>query len=255
MTALYIIGGIILLFVGIGLLRATVTIEYKEDLALSVKVLFFNIKILPKKKKKPLDYKKFSAKKLRKLLKKQEEKEKKKALKKAEKKAKKEQKKVAKKKAAADRRAAEKKLKRRDPAAYYRQKEAEKAKKLSISDILALIKAVLGTLVSRFRKHFRIKITRIRINVATGDAAKTAVMYGAISGGVAAILEILDRAMNVSYAKPEDYDVDVTADFLGEKITADLKIAFSIKVWHVFDILFRTAFSALSTFVKNKNKK
>ena len=155
----------------------------------------------------------------------------------------------------ADKKAAEKKLKRRDPDAFYKKKAEEKANKLSISDILSLIKAVLGTLVTRFRKHFRIKITRIRINVATGDAAKTAVTYGAVSGGVAAILEILDRSMNVSYAKPEDYDVDITADFLGEKITADLKIAFSIKVWHVFDILFRAAFSAVSVFVKNKNNK
>jgi hypothetical protein len=79
MIALYIIAGIILLFLGIGFLRATVTIEYKDDMAIAVKVLFFNIKILPKKEKKPLDYSKYSAKKLRKLIKKQELKEKKKS--------------------------------------------------------------------------------------------------------------------------------------------------------------------------------
>ena len=250
MIALYIIGGILLLFIGIGFIRATVTIEYKDDVALSVKVLFFNIKILPKKKKKPLDYSKFSAKKLRKLLKKQEEKEKKKALKKARKKAKKEEKKAAKKEAKAAKKAADKKLRRRNPEEFFRHRAEEKAKKRSLSDILSLIKAVLEVVVTRFRKHFRIKITRIRITVATGDAAKTAIMYGAISGGVAAILEVLDRTMNVKYAKPEDYDVGVDADFLGEKTVADIKIAFSLRVKDVFDIIFRAAFRALSKLIK-----
>jgi len=249
MTALYIIGGILLLFIGIGFLRATVTIEYNDDVALSVKVLFFNIKILPKKKKKPLDYSKFSAKKLRKLLKKQEEKEKKKAIKKAKKKAKKAKKKAAKKEAKAAKKAADKKLRRRDPEAFFKHQAEEKAKKRSLSDILSLIKAVLEVVVTRFRKHFRIKITRIRINVATGDAAKTAVMYGVISQSVAYILEILDRSMNVKYAKPEDYDVGVDADFLGEKTTADIKLAFSLRVWHVFDLVFRAAFRALTKLV------
>ena len=250
MIALYIIAGIILLFVGIGFLRATVTIEYKDDMAVAVKVLFFNIKILPKKEKKPLDYSKYSAKKLRKLLKKQELKEKKKALKKAKKKAKKDAKKAQKKADKAAKKAADKRLKRRDPEAFFKHRAEEKAKKRSLTEILSLIKAVLQTVVTRFRKHFRIKITRIKINVATDDAAKTAILYGTVSGAVACILEILDRSMNVSYAKPEDYDVDVTADFLSEKITADIKIAFSLRVWHIFDLVFRAAFAALKKLIK-----
>ena len=48
MTALYIIGGILLFFIFIGSLKAKITIAYSDDLCLSVRVLFLNIKILPK---------------------------------------------------------------------------------------------------------------------------------------------------------------------------------------------------------------
>lgn len=245
MIALYIIGGILLLFVGIGFLRATVTLEYKDEFALSVKVLFFNINILPKKKKKPLDYSKFSAKKLRKEIKKAE----KKKLKAEKKKAAKKAKKAAKKEAKAAKKAVDKKLKRRDPEAFLKHQAKEKAKKRSLNEILTLIKEVLDVVTKRFRKHFRIKITRIRINVATGDAAKTAVLYGVISQSVAYILEILDRTHKIKYADPEDYDVGVDADFLSEKTTADIKIAFSLRVHNVFDIVFRAAFRALKNLV------
>ena len=52
MTALIIIGAILLFFVFLLSLKATVTIAYADELTLSVRVLFLTIRLLPKKEKK-----------------------------------------------------------------------------------------------------------------------------------------------------------------------------------------------------------
>ena len=78
MTALIIIGCILLFFVFLLSLRATVTVSYGEELGLSVKVLFLRIRILPKKEKKK-GPRSMSAKKAAKLRKKRSDKQEKKA--------------------------------------------------------------------------------------------------------------------------------------------------------------------------------
>ncbi|MBR2354089.1 MAG: hypothetical protein IKA76_06290, partial [Clostridia bacterium] len=52
MPALLIIGIILAILLFLLFLRATVTVIYGEELSLSVKVLCFRIRILPKKEKK-----------------------------------------------------------------------------------------------------------------------------------------------------------------------------------------------------------
>ena len=52
MTALYVILGIIAFFIILLSIRLCVTVHYEDDVELSVKWLFLNIKILPKKEKK-----------------------------------------------------------------------------------------------------------------------------------------------------------------------------------------------------------
>ena len=84
MIALIIIGAILLLIFGICAIRATVTLEYRDELTLAVSVLGIKIGILPKKEKK-VDIKKYSAKRFRKLLEKRERDEEKKRRKKLQK--------------------------------------------------------------------------------------------------------------------------------------------------------------------------
>ena len=147
------------------------------------------------------------------------EKAKKKAIKKTEKKKKKEEAK-AKKKA---------------------DKAAGKAKpKKPIGDVIEMIKDLVAVAVGRFAKHLRIRIARLHIGVATGDAASTAILYGAIAPSVACIAALLDSTSTLRH--PARADVDIHADYLSEKMQIDVEIGFSICVWQVFDILFRTGF-------------
>ena len=221
---LYIFLAILLFFVFLFSLRAVITIAYSDDLALTVRVLFIKIKILPKKDKR---------KKIHSMSRKKAEKIKKKLEAKAEKKRLAKQKKKEKKQA-------EKELK---------EKEKENKEKKSISDIidiidlvLALVKAVLKC----FFGHLRVDVARFRIKVATGDPATTAVAYGAVSQAVSYLLALLKSSKNVRGLKSADLDIE--CDFLSESPTADIELSFSMRVWHVFHI----AFAALGSFIKKK---
>ena len=52
MPALIVLGCVLLFFIFLFSLKATITIAYHEEVTLSVRVLFFKIGILPKKEKK-----------------------------------------------------------------------------------------------------------------------------------------------------------------------------------------------------------
>ena len=115
--------------------------------------------------------------------------------------------------------------------------------------MITLIKALVAKVVKKFWKHLRIDIARIKIKVATGDAASCAVAYGAITAAITTIFPLLEKVKNFSL--PDSDEIDVSIDFLGEGIEADVKLSFSLRVWHLFDV----AFGALGTFIKHTFKK
>lgn len=230
MPALIIIGVVMLIFIGILALKATLKIEYRDEVMLSVKVLYFEIGILPKKKPKPLDPSKMTPKKYRRLLERERKKEQRRALKKKQR-AEKKQKKAQN----------EKRKSVQELAQAHKQ-----PKKRSLLENISLIKEILAVVLGRFSRHLRIKLTRIRLVIGTDDAAKTAMIYGAAAAGVACITEMLDNVTNIEYTT--DADVSVDADFLSERIDVDVKIEISLRVWHLLDIALR----AIGTFVKNK---
>lgn len=197
-------------------LKATVVISYAEEVRLYVKVLIFKIGILPSKEKKFKH--KMSAKKAEKIKEKMRKKADKKRISSEEKKKKK----------------AEKK---------------ETKEKKNISQILSDIKlfASLGVLViEKFFGHLKIKIARIKLIIATPDAATTALAYGGVTQALNILLPVLESVKN--FENLNKADIQVTADFVSDTPVIDIKLAFSIRVWHVFDI----AFSALGRFIKKK---
>ncbi len=197
-------------------LKATVVISYSDEIRLCVKVLFFKINILPAKEKKGPHS--MSAKKAQKIRNKLRKKAEKKRISKEEK---------DKEKAA---------------------KKASKDKK-SIGETISNVKmlsSVAVAVIETFFKRLRIKVAKIKIKVATGDAATTAVAYGAITQSLNILLPMLETVKN--FQNLDKTDIDISADFLGEEPTIDVKLAFSIRIWHVFNV----AFAALGKFLKHK---
>ena len=234
MTALYIIGGILLFFFLIAMIRAEVVIVYNDEFALTVRVAGIPIKIIPKKPKK-VKYRDYTPKAMEKKRKKAE----KKALKKAEKKAKKKQRKDE-----------DKKKKQEEEAKL--KAEGKKKEKKDIVKIIKLISGLLGVFFRRFGKHIRIRIARLHINVASDDAAKTAVLYGTVSQAVCYLTNLLDAAGTLRH--PARTDAAVNADFLSEKMTVDIEIGVSLCVWQVFDMINFTGARFIKELIKSNGQ-
>ncbi|MBE6662849.1 MAG: DUF2953 domain-containing protein [Ruminococcaceae bacterium] len=111
------------------------------------------------------------------------------------------------------------------------------------------IRTLLTVLLKRTLGHLSIRTARIHIFVATGDAASTAILYGAVNGGVALLLETLDRFGKLKYGRNDE--ILVCPDYLGDKTRADLRISFSLRVWHILDILLKT----LLAYTKTRKQK
>ncbi|MEE0968777.1 MAG: S-layer homology domain-containing protein, partial [Clostridia bacterium] len=183
MTAIMIILAILLFIFLVMLIRVKIVIDYKgDDVKLKLKVLGIPFSILPKKeKRKKIRLSDYSPKALEKRRKKED----KKNLKKASKKSKK--------------------------------SPPEAKEKQPITKSVGMIAELVKYLLSKFLGHLRIDMTRIVINVGTDDAAKTAILFGAVNQGVLALLEILNKVTNVK--RSGSSVVAVHPDYLSEKIT------------------------------------
>ena len=128
---------------------------------------------------------------------------------------------------------------------------AEKKKKTlpEILDMITMVRTITAKVIAKFWKRLRIDIARLRIRVATGDAASTAIAYGAVTGAINTLFPLLEKVKN--FDLPSQKNIDVVADFVGEDLEADVKISFSLRVWHVFNI----ALSALFSFIGHQFKK
>lgn len=209
---------IILLILLVLVLKISVKVTAGDDFALRLGIGIFKIQLFPQKEKtvRLADYK---IKRFRKNIKKAEEKEKKRLLREEKKKVKKSKTKVK--------------------ADSKPQGEA-KAKK----DILGLIgklRLVVLKFLERFGKHLHIKIKRLIIIVATDNAADTAVLYGAVCGGVKCLMELFENCLHLKYTK--DAVVSVSPDFTSDKLKLSADITFSFRVWQLFDIAIRSAWS------------
>lgn len=218
MAWLYILLGILLLIIFILLLRIRVSLSMQgEDIRLDVRVLCFRFRIFPRKTHVSVG--KYSYKKQQKRLRKQE----------------------------AKRQAAEKK------AAEKKEKQAvAPRKKPSIKEQISLYTDIFRAVYRRFLHAFRIDIASLNITIATGDAAKTAILTGAVWQAVAYIGEILDQHTNLnrSYKK----NIAVVPDFLGEKSRVNCRISFSLRVGQIISLGVRAVMRLLQHKMKQKNQ-
>ncbi len=226
MVALYIIGAIALLIFALMMVRGELIIKYGDELSLCVNIHGIKIGIIPKKEKK-IKINDYTPSKYAKIKEKRAKKAEKKAAKKASKKAEKAQKKEE------------------------EEKNPKKKSRRSMADILdtvSLIKDIVLLAVGRFARHLRIRVARLHIKVASDDAAKTAIMYGAIAQSITYISSALNATKTLK--APERADVCLTVDYLSEKLEADIEVGLSIKVWQIFDILFKVLGRYLGSFFK-----
>ena len=229
MTGLWILLGIFLFFFVLFASPIHLIVGLSEEVSAVMRILCFRIKLFPRPKrvkkrpKPPKDPKKHAEK-----LAKQKAKKDKKAIEKAEKKA-------AKK--------AEKKA-----------KAAEKPKKKP--DIVALVRLllrVIGAFVRSFPKHFKIRIHAYEIFVASDDAAKTAVMYGAVHALSQKLLNDLQKWRNFKIKKKAPLGIYV--DYLAEKTKANVKIEFILSIGGVLAMVLAAGVGFVKGAAENRARK
>lgn len=238
-TALIIVGCIILFFVFIFTVHAFITLDIGESTALSVRVLFLRLKILPKKEKS-YKIKDYSLKKIRK----RDEKARKKAAAAALKKKKKAEKKAEKK---AQKKAELDAMTREERRAL---KALKKASKPALSDLVSLICRVLGTFFSRFFGKIHIKVARLNVRIGAADAMQTAVLYGVANQSVQYLLAGLGKITNLDGL--DKAEISVTPDFLSSKIDFDLKLTVRVSLGNVLGAVFRTGWKFLVGYTRIK---
>ena len=142
LVILAILGGLLLLFGLLLLLRVGVQLRYDGSFSVKLKVLFLSFTLFPKKEKLRIKGQLPSEKKAKKEKKKKQKKEK----------------------------AVSKKPDFSEMFSFYRQ----------------LFTEVILPALGRFLKHLHLRVDQLQIEIASEDAAKTALLYGsAVSGGTA----------------------------------------------------------------------
>ncbi len=215
---------ILLFFIFLLTLRCTLIIEYDEELSLTLRVLFIKIDLLSDKKKKYRHS--MSARKAARIRKKLR----KKALKQREKDTKKQK---------------EDQLK---------EKHKKKRTARDILDTVSLITSVAKVVIKKTFGHARLKLTRVNITVATGDAASTAIAYGAVSQSINVLFAVLNEVKRVKLPTEPD-DVNVNADFLAQKSDIDVKLSFTLRVWHIIHIACAALIKLIGRTIENEKKK
>ncbi|MBQ8341524.1 MAG: DUF2953 domain-containing protein [Clostridia bacterium] len=210
---LIVLGAVILLVILLCLLRIRVILTLDSEVKAVARVLCFRFSLYPRRKK--IKWKQYSRKKAEKIARKQAKQEAKRA-----------------KKA---------KSHRKDGAPT----EHNENQKATLPEKLRMVRALCAALFRKTHKHLRLHTARLHISVATGDAAKTAVLYGVVCQTLAYLLAMLDRITRLKAAEP---DVAVTADFLGERSSADVRLVFSLRIGGAILILF----SVILAYLKAK---
>ena len=239
MTGWYIAGGIVLFFVLLFTVHAYITLEMREEMALTIRVLGIPIRILPKKPKvyKPSHY---TLKKIRK-------RDAKAAKKEAEKAAKKKAKALEKAKKKADKKAELAKLTRAERRA---RKAEKKASKPSLGEFIALTCRVIGLFFNRFFGKLHIKVAMLHVRVGAADAMQTAILFGVANQSVQYLLAFLERISHVDGLRRAD--IRVEPDFLSEKIEFECKLTFRLSLGNVLGAVIKAGWSFLIGYLKIK---
>lgn len=127
----------------------------------------------------------------------------------------------AKRKKRKRRRRAEKRLRRR-------QRAAAGEPTPGLPENLRMITALVRLAVQKTRGHIRIRVRRFHIRIATGDAARTAILYGAAVGAAAPLLQWLHSDYNA--IERGDGDMTIEPDYLAQKSDAEVDIELGMRL-------------------------
>ncbi len=131
-----------------------------------------------------------------------------------------------------------KKAAKRPPTKTPSQPPTLRQRITKLTDTLSLVTSLIDTLHERLFRATHIHVHRLSVRVGSDDAAKTALLYGAICPSVALLFGVLQEKSNLHLHHPET--IRVIPDFTHEGFSAELDIRIHMRVWHAVSLGLRS---------------
>ena len=94
------------------------------------------------------------------------------------------------------------------------------------------LRSLLASILIRMPQTFSLKIKRFTVRVATDDAAKTALAYGAITSSFSFLLEWIDRHLFTCKRSRRDL-IRIYADFESDRLEADIDLSLHTSLYRL----------------------
>lgn len=193
MTALIVISAAVAVLALILSVPIKLSVMYTDSVSVFAGIGFFSFRIYPKKKKK-IKLRDFSAENYRKMM--------------------------------SELDGAEKEEKKSAKSVTAEKKSAKTEDDESIIKVLYGMRRAVTKIVGEFARHIRTDTVYIKADISSDDAAKCALLYGAVSQFASYILEFLREFTKL---REKNVTVDINADFSSSETTADIKFAFCVR--------------------------
>ena len=148
-----------------------------------------------------------------------------------------------------------KKLKKKKKKIDEEEEEAEeREEKNDLISIVSIVFSFVRNFVALFAKAIRVKASRLKITVATDEAAKTALTYTAITQSINVLFPMLDELKTV-IKLPHKKELSVNIDYLSDTPTLDIDVELYIRIGGILKAVCGAAIKAFKKAVKNEIKK
>ncbi|HPE95779.1 MAG TPA: DUF2953 domain-containing protein, partial [Bacillota bacterium] len=141
---------------------------------------------------------------------------------------------------------------RKSKAPEQRRQEHKKPVVSGISDVIALVREVVVRVEKNFFRYIKVDSYDFDITVATDDAAKTAILYGAVSSSVFSLAQEL-YSKKARRKDPKRFSVRVVPDFSAAESTAVISITASLRIWQALVCLLSGGRGFMSYYSKKDN--
>ena len=131
-------------------------------------------------------------------------------------------------------------------------REQKKKSLEEILDLVSMLSGAVGKLLASFGKHLRVKAMRVHVVVGGDSADKTATTYGMICQALSYALGPLTELRGFKIHKNE---VSCKADFLADASTFDVEIRLSLRLWHLFAMVFAALCSIIRHYFNKFTEK
>jgi len=130
-----------------------------------------------------------------------------------------------------------------------KEEKPKEKKKFTVPEIFDFVKDIGAVLLRRFKKHFKVKIYKINVILASDEAEKTAMLYGAAIQSAYYLYEFLDYNFKIK-TKPDS--MKIIPDFSKIQTEFDIDIKFYMRLSHILGLLIDSGLKFLKFWNKAK---